>query len=320
MDDDRAEGATAVHDASPQDEPAPEADDLEGDGALDRLVASFNDIDRARLGLDESAADDWLSDEADIESEFVDDEEPSHLQIAMTFVASLAVLALTIGAALILGLALGDRTPADANVAASQAAMVVGTTGAPLTIEVWADFQCPYCAEFNRSIAAGLVHELVLPGKARLVYRDFAFLGPESLTAATAARCAGAQGHYQRYHDLLFALQQGENQGRFSSSLLLQIGRFTGLDEAKLAACMNDAAVQQAVQDETARGRSLGVESTPTLRLIGPAGTITTPGLQTWTALVRAIDQVSGRVPMDSPAPTAQPGASQQPAVPSPAP
>jgi protein-disulfide isomerase len=196
----------------------------------------------------------------------------------------------------------------------------VGRPDAPVTIEVWADYQCPYCRLDALLFGGALQREYVMPGIARIVYRDFAFLGQESTDAAVAARCAGAQeaAAQVRYHDALFAFQQGENQGRFARQNLLQIATMAGVPDAKaFAACLDDPAVARAVADETAAGRSAGVSSTPTLRLRGPAGERTLTGFsQTWPPLRDAIEAV-----LVAPVASPSPGASAAPtrsAVPTP--
>jgi protein-disulfide isomerase len=175
-----------------------------------------------------------------------------------------------------------------------------------VTVEVWADYQCPYCRLEAMVFGGSMERAYVLPGIARIVYRDFAFLGQESIDAAVAARCAGRQdpGAYWRYHDLLFASQQGENQGAFKRENLVTLAGIAALDATAFAACLDDPAIAKAVADETARGRALGVESTPTLRVSGPGGTRTLAGFSAgWSTISDTMAVVSAPVPPASPVP-----------------
>ena len=141
----------------------------------------------------------------------------------------------------------------------------------------------------------------VLPGIARIVYRDFVFLGQESIDAAVAARCAGSQdlGAYWRYHDLLFASQKGENQGAFTRANLVTLAGIAALDATAFTACLDDPAVAKAVADETAQGRAAGIESTPTVRLSGPAGTRILSGFSAgWSTISDAMAAVSAPAPV----------------------
>ena len=186
----------------------------------------------------------------------------------------------------------------------------LGSAAAPVTIEVWADYQCPYCRLETMVFGGSMERAYVLPGIARIVYRDFVFLGQESIDAAVAARCAGSQdpGAYWRYHDLLFASQQGENQGTFKRENLVTLAGIAALDATAFTACLDDPAVAKAVADETAQGRAAGIESTPTVRLSGPGGTRILSGFSAgWSTISDAMAAVSVPAPPASPAPSASP-------------
>jgi protein-disulfide isomerase len=194
----------------------------------------------------------------------------------------------------------------------------LGSAAAPVTVEIWADYQCPYCRLETMVFGGSLERAFVLPGTVRVVFRDFAFLGQESTDAAVAARCAGRQdpGAYWRYHDLLFAAQQGENQGTFSRANLVTIAGIAALDATSFTACLDDPSVAKAVAAETAAGKALGVESTPTMRVTGPGGTKTLAGFSSgWSTIRDAIAAVAVPAPSAgaSPGGSASPGAGASP-------
>jgi hypothetical protein len=74
-----------------------------------------------------------------------------------------------------------------------QASHVRGLETAPVTIEEWADFQCPACGTFARTTEPQLVATYAAQGKVKIVYRHLAFLGQESQWAAEASECADEQ-------------------------------------------------------------------------------------------------------------------------------
>ena len=194
----------------------------------------------------------------------------------------------------------------------------LGSAAAPVTVEIWADYQCPYCRLETMVFGGSLERAFVLPGTVRVVFRDFAFLGQESTDAAVAARCAGRQdpGAYWRYHDLLFAAQQGENQGTFSRANLVTIAGIAALDATSFTACLDGPSVAKAVAAETAAGKALGVESTPTMRVTGPGGTRTLAGFSSgWSTIRDAIAAVAVPAPSTgaSPGASASPGGSASP-------
>jgi protein-disulfide isomerase len=192
-----------------------------------------------------------------------------------------------------------------------------GRPDAPVTIEVWADYQCPFCRLEDLLFGGAIDREYVTPGIARVVYRDFAFLGQESIDAAVANRCAGAQepAAQLRYHDALYTFQQGENEGRYARANLVQLAEIAGVpSQDAFTACLDDPAMAQAVADETTAGRNVGVTSTPTVRMRGPGGERVLTGFsRTWPPLREAIEAVRG-APAVSPSPAGSPAPSDSPA------
>jgi protein-disulfide isomerase len=71
------------------------------------------------------------------------------------------------------------------------------------------------------------VQEYVEEGTLRIEWRDFPYLGQESVNAAMAARAAQAQGKFWEYHDLLYQNQSGG----FPREKLVALAREAGLDE-----------------------------------------------------------------------------------------
>jgi protein-disulfide isomerase len=193
----------------------------------------------------------------------------------------------------------------------------LGDPSAPVTIDIWADFQCPYCGLQARGVEPTMERQYAAEGRARITYHDFAFLGQESLDSAVAARCAGQQGAFWYFHDLLFASQQGENQGGFARENLEGLAQFAGLDATAFSACLDDPAVLQDVQDETTAGRGVQIASTPVLCIAGPGGLQAVSGLKPMSVISAAIEQVEQAVPSGSP--TGSPSSSPSPS-PSPSP
>ena len=102
------------------------------------------------------------------------------------------------------------------------------------------------------------------PGKVKLVWHDFTWIGEESRTAAQAARCAGQQGQFWAYHDYLYAHQRGENAGQFSPQNLKSFAATLNLpDTAAFNACLDSGRDLQAIRDAFAQGRARGIVATP---------------------------------------------------------
>ena len=99
----------------------------------------------------------------------------------------------------------------------------------------------------------------------RLVYKDFP-LPAHSLAvpAHEAARCAGEQGRYWAYHDVLF-----ERQPRFEREDLVEYAINLNLDRERFERCVDSRRFRTAVEADFAEGRELGVRSTPTFLING---------------------------------------------------
>jgi protein-disulfide isomerase len=149
----------------------------------------------------------------------------------------------------------------------------IGPADAPVVLEVYSDYQCPWCGKFARETLPGLVSTFVAAGDLRVEGRAIAFLGTsvpgESLDAATAASCAGREGKYWAFHDYLMANQAGENAGAFRRERLYGMASLLGLDEAAFRSCLDDSTVQGAIMTQTQQAFAAGINSTPTFVING---------------------------------------------------
>lgn len=150
--------------------------------------------------------------------------------------------------------------------------VILGDAKAPVTLFEFADYQCPFCARFYEQAGAQIRDQYIKTGKVKMVYRDFAFLGPESLAAASAARCAADQAKYWEYHDAIFnaEIKDGkENNGNLNQDSFVKLASGLNMNTAQFTACLNskkyDAAVLKARDD----AGLYGVNSTPTTFING---------------------------------------------------
>jgi protein-disulfide isomerase len=144
----------------------------------------------------------------------------------------------------------------------------LGSANAKVVVEYWADYQCPFCGKFAKEAIPQLVPRIE-DGTVALVHRDYAFIGPESVDAAVAVRCAAKDGKYWPMHDAVYAAQNGENEGAFARAKLNAIATAIGLDGTKIEACLDDHATLVDVLADTAEAVRIGIESTPTIIVNG---------------------------------------------------
>jgi protein-disulfide isomerase len=137
----------------------------------------------------------------------------------------------------------------------------MGPADALVTVAVFSDYQCPYCAKLGP-----ILHELVaLEDDVRVVSMQLPIPShPRAKEAAQAALAAHRQGKYWEMHDKLFASQsalQGADFSAFAEEL--------GLDVAQFEADRVDAEIVAQVEADAALGRALRVQSTPSMFING---------------------------------------------------
>jgi protein-disulfide isomerase len=139
-----------------------------------------------------------------------------------------------------------------------------GDPNAPIRIDEYSDFQCPYCALFSKETEGQLMDTFVKDGTVYFVYNTFGeFIGSESGNAAEAAYCAGDQGKFWEMHDLIFANQAGENQGAFSDKRMAEFAKNLGLDMNTFNSCYDGKKHQDLILQDGRDGRAAGVQATP---------------------------------------------------------
>ena len=151
----------------------------------------------------------------------------------------------------------------------SKEAPVLGKPNAPVTVIEYADFQCPYCKEFQVKNFPSLKKKYIDTGKVRFIYQHYAFLGDESVYAAEASKCAADQSKFWEYHDKLFENQKAENAGDFTPEKLKSMASGVVPDTQKFTKCVDDRKYQNAVSDEVLNATHFGVDATPTVFING---------------------------------------------------
>jgi len=140
---------------------------------------------------------------------------------------------------------------------------VFGNRQAKVIFVLYEDFQCPWCGKFFQESEQTVRDTYVKNGDVLLVYRDYAFLGPESVSAAEGAECAGDQGKFWEYHDYLFAHQSGENKGNFSDQRLKSFAQSLGLNSTVFNLCLDSAKYAKTVATSKIEASAAGVNGTP---------------------------------------------------------
>jgi len=151
-----------------------------------------------------------------------------------------------------------------------QRGIAVGYPDAPLTLVEFADLQCPFCRDYTVNVMPALVDRYVREHKLRMEFRNVAFIGNDSLTAAQTAAAAGMQNKLWQFVDLFYNNQGEENSGYVTDAFLSQIGKAVrGLDVQKALADRVKPSVQRAPTEAQTNWTIAGFTGTPAF-LLGP--------------------------------------------------
>lgn len=205
------------------------------------------------------------------------------------------LLGLVAGAAAIVAVVLvlassgGDDAPAPgpgqgaANAAATlslldgipQQGMWLGRPGAPLTLVEYADMQCPACGAYSDQAFPAIVKDYVRTGKLRIELRLQSFLGPDSVTAASAVAAASMQDRAWTFVDLFYRNQGTENSGYVTDDFLAGLAdSIPGLDAARMLRDARGAQARTIVEQGAAAFSAAGFEGTPSFQIGATGGTL----------------------------------------------
>lgn len=147
---------------------------------------------------------------------------------------------------------------ADVNLAG---AYIDGPAHAEVMLVEFADYECPYCQKVSPQLAR---LKKDYGDKLAIAYKDMPLpMHQRSEKAAEAARCAGEQGKYWEYHDILYltrALTVAELK-EHASDLKLNVAQF---DQ-----CLDSGKMETAVKKDFEEGNSLGLTGTPSFFVNG---------------------------------------------------
>ena len=145
---------------------------------------------------------------------------------------------------------------------------VKGAEDAKVTIVEFSEYQCPFCKKYVDETYVKIMTEY--GDRIRYIFRDYPLpFHQHGQATAQAARCAGEQGGYWKYHDKLFAEKDRWATQEDSTEILISFSRELGLDNISFRDCLTSGKYAQAIKDDFALGQKVGVSGTPTFFING---------------------------------------------------
>ena len=145
-----------------------------------------------------------------------------------------------------------------------------GKAGAPVTIVVYGDFQCPVCKVEADVMRKNLVQ--TFPDKVQVYFKDFPLesIHPWARAASDTGRCVYKQDPqaFWKFHDWIYENQEGVTPETLNSKVMAWAGT-AGVDSIQLGRCVDGKVSDKEVAQNIAEGRSLGLSATPTVFING---------------------------------------------------
>ena len=144
----------------------------------------------------------------------------------------------------------------------------LGVPTAAVTVEEFADYQCPTCATVHTKMKE--INSLY-SGRIKFVFRSYPLtqIHKNAYDAATAAEAAGLQGRYWAMQDQLFTNQQAWSNSSEARKIFEEYAQKIGLDAAKFQTDMLGMQTKSRVDADLERGRALAISGTPTVYING---------------------------------------------------
>lgn len=183
---------------------------------------------------------------------------PSRTLIA---VIAVVVLAVVVGGGLIWqriqsdpGAPEAERTAVDYDVRTDDGVVVAGADDAPVTVDIYEDFLCPACANFEQR-DGDQIRAAIASGDIQARYHIVNILDEQSnpagysTDAGNAALCAAGAGAFPSFHASLLAKPPREGGRGYSIDQLVQLGRDLGVTDNAFEPCVRDGQHEQTIRD-----------------------------------------------------------------------
>jgi len=144
---------------------------------------------------------------------------------------------------------------------------VKSSVDAKVTIVEFSEYLCPYCKRYVDETYIKIMADY--GDKIRYIFRDFPIHGEKAIQIAQGAYCAGDQGKYWEYHDLLFEKQKELYKAESLKETLCSFALELGLDESRFNSCLESNKFTKVIDNNFQLGQKVGVSGTPSFFING---------------------------------------------------
>jgi len=134
-----------------------------------------------------------------------------------------------------------------------------GKLDAPVQLIIYSDFECPYCADFTKTIEQV---KQQFSDQVLIAFRHYPLtIHAEAVLAAEASECASEQGQFWQMYDQLF---NNNKTGQLNKEQFKKDAADLGLDQVKFNQCLESEKYKDKVLSQMIEGKNSGVTGTPT--------------------------------------------------------
>jgi protein-disulfide isomerase len=155
----------------------------------------------------------------------------------------------------------------------------IGNPSAPITMEVFGDFECPACRGFFEGTVKQVIDDYVIPGKVYIIHRDFPLdMHPYARQAARLANAAAEFGQFEAMERALYDHQdEWSAKGNIDQVMAtyfppVQFKKFQTFEAQHMSE------INSAIEKDHALGMQRNVNQTPTVYITSHGKTEALPG------------------------------------------
>lgn len=146
----------------------------------------------------------------------------------------------------------------------------IGKENAPVTMAYWSDYQCPFCKQFETDTLPTLKTKYVDTGKLKIVFKDYPFLGNDSITAAEYEHAIWKlyPAQFFAWREAMYKAQDDEGDQGFGDAASIDqliTSQFSAMNDAKIKAdiAANKSTYDAEIDADRTEGANFGIQGTP---------------------------------------------------------
>lgn len=170
----------------------------------------------------------------------------------------------------------------------------LGSRTAPITMEVFSDYECPACREFYLATQPALMDNYVATGKVFLVHRDFPLaMHRFSREAARLVNAAAKIGKFEKAEAAIYSKQASwDKDGNLDAAL---VSVLTPAELKRVKEIAESGKMDPFIESDVALGHSKQVQQTPSVFVTKGGQTDALPPGVSYRILKLYLDEKLGR-------------------------